>query len=104
MTKVSASLIALAWIAGCSSGGNSPDAGGTSDAGQPDGGGDADAGPSCPALTGVEVRHQNDVTTDETWAGDGTVHHVVAGISVRPGATLTLAPCAVVHVANQQLS
>jgi hypothetical protein len=57
----------------------------------------------CPALTG-EVIHQNDVTTSETWAGDGIVHHVTAGITVRPGATLTLAPCAVVKVANQQLS
>ena len=66
----------------------------------------ADAGPeaepACPALTGAEVVHQNDVTTAETWAGDGTVHHVTGGITVRPGATLTLAACAVVKVAPAQ--
>ena len=48
----------------------------------------------CPALTGVEIAHQNDITTAETWAGDGTVHHVTFGFTVRPGGTLTLAPCA----------
>lgn len=57
---------------------------------------------ACPAITG-EVIHQNDVTASETWAGDGLVHHVTAGITVRPGATLTLAPCAVVKVNTGQL-
>ena len=56
---------------------------------------------TCPALTG-EVIHQNDITASETWAGDGIVHHVTAGITVRPGATLTLAPCAVLKVGNTQ--
>ena len=31
-------------------------------------------------------------------AGDGTVHRIAFGITVRPGATLTLASCAVVQV------
>lgn len=54
--------------------------------------------PSCPALNGTEVTHQDDIATDETWAGDGTVHRVTFSIRVLDGATLTLAPCAVVKV------
>ena len=42
--------------------------------------------------------HQNDITVNETWAGDGTVHRVAFGITIRPGATLTLASCAIVSV------
>ena len=53
---------------------------------------------SCPALNGKGITHQSDITTNETWAGDGTVHRIAFGITVRPGATLTLAPCAVVQV------
>ncbi len=72
----------------------SPDAGA-----QPDAGSSPDAGTAgCPALTGQEIAHQNDVTTAETWAGDGVVHRVTFGFTVRPGGTLTLAPCAVVKV------
>ena len=57
-----------------------------------------DAGVGCPALNGLETVHQNDVTTAETWAGDGTVHHITFGFTVRPGGSLTLASCAVVKV------
>jgi hypothetical protein len=57
----------------------------------------------CPLLNGTEVLHMNDVTTSETWAGDGTVHHVVSGLTVRPGASLTLSPCAVVKVSLGQV-
>lgn len=64
------------------------------DAGAGGGGGSAGV---CPAL-GLEVDHHSDISADETWAGDGTVHRVTFGITVRPGATLTLAPCAVVKV------
>src|SRR4051794_2054713 len=49
-----------------------------------------DAGQStCPALTGSTVSHAHDVTADESWAGDGTLHTIDFGITVRPGATLT---------------
>jgi hypothetical protein len=72
------------------------DAGGP-DAGKADGG-VSDAGSGCPILSGTEITHQGDITSAETWAGDGTIHHVIADITVRPGATLTLAPCAVVKV------
>ncbi len=57
-----------------------------------------DAGPACPALTGTPVVHQADVTAAETWAGDGAVHQVNFSLTVRPGVTLTVAPCAVVKV------
>jgi hypothetical protein len=53
---------------------------------------------TCPAASGQELVHQSDITTAETWAGDGTVHRVTFGITIRPGASLTLAPCAVVKV------
>ncbi len=59
-------------------------------------GGGGGSEPSCPALNGTEVAHSADITADETWAGDGTVHRITFGFSVAAGATLTLAPCAVV--------
>lgn len=59
---------------------------------------DAPVEPMCPALNGQSITHQTDITSAETWAGDGTIHHVTFGITIRPGGTLTLAPCAVVHV------
>lgn len=52
----------------------------------------------CPAPTGQEIVHQTDITTNETWAGDGTVHRIAFGITIRPGGTLTVAPCAHVIV------
>jgi hypothetical protein len=53
---------------------------------------------SCPAVNGQTLTHQNDITTAETWAGDGTVHRITFGITIRPGGSLTLAPCTVVTV------
>ncbi len=61
----------------------------------PDAGG-ADAG--CPALTGLTMEHHTDLTTDETWKGDGTVHHVSRDLTIRPGMTLTLEACARVEL------
>jgi len=51
-------------------------------------------------LNGSKVLHGRDIVADETWAGDGTVHVIPTAITVavRPGATLALAPCAVVQV------
>jgi hypothetical protein len=56
-----------------------------------------DAAPTCPA-PGAELVHSTAITADETWAGDGTIHHVTTSFNVMPGATLTLAACAIVHV------
>jgi hypothetical protein len=52
----------------------------------------------CPAMNGQVLTHQSDILSAETWAGDGTVHRIAFGITVRPGGSLTLAPCAVVTV------
>jgi len=61
----------------------------------------ADAGAvGCPQLNGNETAHEGDLTKDETWAGDGTVHHVTSELTLR-GVTLTLAPCAVVKLDAQ---
>ncbi len=54
---------------------------------------------SCPTPTGTVVTHTTDITADEHWAGDGTLHKVGFSITIRPGATLTLDPCAVVQIA-----
>ena len=54
----------------------------------------------CPVPNGLSIDHHGDITTNETWAGDGTVHKVSYDITIRPGATLTLAACAVVQVAS----
>jgi hypothetical protein len=79
--------------------GGGVDSGATDTGPAGDGGGDeVDAAASCPPRTGAEVKHQTDLTQSETWAGDGSVHHVTFGITIRPGATLTLAPCAIVTV------
>lgn len=72
-----------------------PDAGGTGGGGAGGGGNE----PACPALTGATVAHTTDITTAETWAGEGQVHEINFGITVRPGGSLTLAPCAVVKIA-----
>src|SRR5450432_2019013 len=62
-------------------------------------GGGADAGPvNCPALNGMVVTHGSDIAADETWAGDGTVHKWTFGATIKPGATLTVAGCAVVQM------
>ena len=55
---------------------------------------------ACGQANGVVIAHDADVTASETWAGDGITHAVpAAGLSVRGGATLTVAPCAVVALA-----
>jgi hypothetical protein len=59
---------------------------------------DAPPAPTCPALTGQELVHSTDITTAETWVGDGTVHHIAFGITIRAGGSLTLAPCAIVKI------
>jgi hypothetical protein len=61
---------------------------------------DAGAPPAntCPAANGVVLNHQNDLLASETWSGDGTVHNIIFGFTIRPGATLTLERCAVVKV------
>lgn len=91
-------LVALS-LAACIPNLEGPDAG--EDGGSPvnDGGTAQDAGTvPCPAANGSVVKHTTDVTADETWAGDGTVHSIEFGITVRPGATLTLEACATVKV------
>jgi hypothetical protein len=52
----------------------------------------------CASANGQTIDHHTDITANETWAGDGTVHKVSADISIRPGAALTLAACASVQV------
>ena len=54
----------------------------------------------CPQPNGLFINHSTDITANEIWAGDGTVHKVSFDITIRPGATLTLAACAVVQVAS----
>lgn len=49
---------------------------------------------NCPAPTGEPIKHQGNIEADETWAAG--VHEVVFTLSIR-GATLTLAPCAIVR-------
>lgn len=83
-------LSVVVFFAACVDGGTPSDAG-------------SDAGPACPALTGVEVNHQDDITTAVTWPGDGTVHRVLYDFTIRPGGSLTLSPCAVVKLPNNRV-
>jgi hypothetical protein len=52
----------------------------------------------CPAPNGFVLNHVGDITANETWVGDGTVHRWLFDGAIRPGATLTIAPCALVQV------
>ena len=58
-----------------------------------------DAAPvnECPAPSGPVIEHKSTITADETWSAD-SVHRVTFGISIKKGATLTIAPCAIVKV------
>lgn len=49
---------------------------------------------TCPAPTGEPTKHQGNITADETWAAG--VHVLTFDISIR-GATLTIAPCAIIQ-------
>ena len=60
-----------------------------------DAGTDAPVAPACP-IDGPVVEHGNTITADETWAAGR--HLVTFDVSVRMGATLTIAPCATVRV------
>lgn len=71
------------------------DAGGGIDSGL--GGGDAgEVISQCEPPTGTPIQHDKTIEADETWAAG--VHEVIFDVAVRKGATLTLAPCAVVRV------
>ncbi len=71
--------------------------GGATDGGLPDGAGGDGAVNNCPAPTGAPTVHNSNVTKDTTWSADSI--HVVNGITVHAGVTLTIAPCAIVQVA-----
>jgi hypothetical protein len=63
-------------------------------------GGTTTGGSNCPALNGMIVTHANDISADETWAGDGTVHQWTYGGTIKAGVTLTIAACAVVQMGS----
>ena len=56
--------------------------------------------PACPDPGDVVVEHHGFIEADETW-GPGR-HRVTSNVTVRPGVTLTLAPCAIVAVDKDQ--
>ena len=49
---------------------------------------------------GTVVTHSSNITADETWAGDGTVHVVPNSINIVAPATVTIQPCATVKIAS----
>jgi hypothetical protein len=53
---------------------------------------------ACGSSNGTVVQHANNVVTDETWAGAGTLHIVESTISVMAPATLTIQKCAIVRL------
>lgn len=99
MEKICAPIVAVplfAMLAACSSThGHHPDGGVVPDApAMPDA-----PAVTCQAPTGAPVVHDTPITADETWSADSL--HVVQGVlDVRDGATLTIAPCAVVQLAK----
>lgn len=83
-------LLLLSLAPACTDGsGDGPDDG--------EGGGGGGDAAVCPAPTSAPIVHDAPIETDETWAADSL--HVVRGfVSVRAGATLTVAPCATVEL------
>jgi hypothetical protein len=53
---------------------------------------------ACPELSGAGTMHSGVIASDETWAAEDGPHLVPSALDVR--ATLTIAPCAVVRVAE----
>ena len=49
---------------------------------------------------GTVVTHSSNITADETWAGDGTVHVIPNSISILAPATVTIEACATVKIAS----
>jgi hypothetical protein len=52
----------------------------------------------CGSENGTVVMHAANVTTDQTWAGNGTVHLVTNSIDILAPATLTIQKCAIVKL------
>jgi hypothetical protein len=52
----------------------------------------------CGSENGTVVMHAANVTADESWAGNGTVHLVTNSISILAPATLTIQKCAIVKL------
>jgi hypothetical protein len=48
---------------------------------------------------GTVVTHSSNVTTDEVWAGDGTVHVISSPITIVAPGSVTIQPCATVQLA-----
>jgi hypothetical protein len=57
---------------------------------------------SCPVPCGAEngtvVNHSTNVTANETWAGDGTVHLIPTSINILAPAIVTIQKCAIVKL------
>ena len=53
---------------------------------------------ACGQENGTVINHTGNITADETWVGQGTVHLVANSINVLAPATLTVAPCAIVKL------
>ena len=57
---------------------------------------------SCGTPNGTVVNHSGNITASETWAGNGVTHSVTSSVRIKPGATVTVQPCAIVAVAPGQ--
>lgn len=53
---------------------------------------------ACGLENGTVVTHTGNVTADETWAGNGTVHLIANTIEIAAPATLTIQKCAIVKL------
>ena len=53
---------------------------------------------SCPAPTGGPTLHANAVAPNEIWTAEGSPHILTGNVTVPPGVTLTLSPCAEVRI------
>jgi len=86
-------LFFVATTLGCESSGVSPSADGGTSA---DGGEEVPVPSKCVTPSEPAVEHKSAIEADETWAAG--YHDVTFNFTIQKGATLTLAPCAVVRV------
>ena len=111
MTRTLSFLAAPLALAGCLQSSSTPDGGADAGAqtspgpgfegGVADGSGAADGGPvtsTCPTPTGAGTKHSGAIAANETWTAAGSPHYLTFRVSIPQGVTLTIEPCAVVHV------
>ncbi len=98
------SLLAATLLIACGASNDPPSAegnGGDVGVGGNDGGGGGGGAPgSCPSPTSGPTFHGGSISSDELWTAEASPHVITSRLDVVDGATLEIAPCAIVELAQ----